>query len=197
MKSEKGLSSTYVEDSPFKAMISEIGLKRLLKYFLFGLWDSVFRLLPYSPLRVLWLKIGGADVAWSSVVDRVNFINLDRTGLVGLKIGKKAFLGCATIIDLAGRVTVEDHATISPGAALLSHFSVGFSDHPLIRMYPKKVEFVAVKQGAFIGVHATILSGVAVGERAVVGAGAVVTKNVPNDTLAAGVPSKLIKKLRI
>lgn len=177
-------------------MLAEIGLKRLFKYFTFGLWDNVFRVLPYSPLRILWMKIGGADVSWSAIVDRVNFLNLDRSGLFGLKIGNKAFLGCTTIIDLAGRVTIEDHATISPGAALLSHFSVGFKDHPLIKLYPKKVEFVTVKKGAFIGVHATILSGVTIGERAVVGAGAVVTTDVPNDTLVVGVPAKITKKLR-
>lgn len=177
-------------------MLAELGLKRLLKYLIFGLWDSVFRVLPYSPLRVLWMKIGGARVAWSAVIDRVNFLNLDRAGLSGLRIGKKAFLGCEAIIDLAGRVTIEDHATISPGTALLSHFSVGFSDHPLVKVYPKKVEFVTVKQGAFIGVHATILSGITVGERAVVGAGAVVTKNVPNDTLVVGIPAKSVKLLR-
>lgn len=177
-------------------MLSEIGLKRLLEYLVFGLWDSVFRLLPYSPLRVLWMKIGGADVSWSAVVDRVNFVNLDRTGLSGLQVGKKAFLGCATIIDLAGRVTIEDHATISPGVAMLSHFSVGFKDHPLIKVYPKKVGFVMVKQGAFIGVHATILSGVTIGERAVVGAGAVVTKNVSSDTVVVGVPAREKRRLK-
>lgn len=142
------------------------------------------------------MKIGGADVSWSAVVDRVNFLNLDRTGLSGLKIGNKAFLGCATIIDLAGRVIIEEHVTISPGAALLSHFSVGFRDHPLVKMYPKKVEFVTVKQGAFIGVHATVLSGVTIGERAVVGAGAVVTKDVPDDTLVVGIPAVVKKTFR-
>src|SRR3989344_6044578 len=137
-------------------MLHEIGLRRLVKYFIFGLWDAVFRVLPYSPFRILWMKIGGADVSWSAVVDRVNFLNLDRTGLSGFSSGKKTFLGCTAIVDLAGRVTIEDHATISPGVALLSHFSIGFSDHPLVKIYPKKVEFATVKKGAFIGVHATI-----------------------------------------
>lgn len=176
-------------------MFNELGASRLIKYLFFGLWDSVFRILPYAPMRTLWLTLFGATVEWSAVIDRVNFINLDRTGLSGLKIGRKAFIGCGTILDLAGTITIEDHATISPGAAILSHFSVGFKDHPLLTLYPKKVEFVTIKEGAFIGVHATILSGVTVGTRAVVGAGAVVTKSVPHDTLVVGVPA-VIKKIR-
>lgn len=52
-----------------------------------------------------------------------------------------------------------------------------------------------VKNGASIGSSSTILCGVTVGENAIVGAGAVVTKNVPANTVVAGVPAKVIKKL--
>ena len=51
-----------------------------------------------------------------------------------------------------------------------------------------------VKQGASIGSSATILCGVTIGEHAVVGAGAVVTKDVPAHATVAGVPAKVIKK---
>lgn len=52
-----------------------------------------------------------------------------------------------------------------------------------------------VKNGASIGSSSTILCGVTVGENAIVGAGAVVTKDVPPNTIVAGVPAKVIKKL--
>lgn len=52
-----------------------------------------------------------------------------------------------------------------------------------------------VKKGASIGSSATIMCGITVGENAVVGAGAVVTKDVPPNTIVAGVPAKVIKKL--
>ena len=48
------------------------------------------------------------------------------------------FLGTGSIIDLAGKIEIGNHATVSPGAIILSHLSVGFSDHPLIKSYPKK-----------------------------------------------------------
>ena len=52
-----------------------------------------------------------------------------------------------------------------------------------------------IKRGAWIGAGAIILPNVTIGERAVVGAGAVVTKDVPPYTVVAGVPAKEIKKL--
>ena len=52
-----------------------------------------------------------------------------------------------------------------------------------------------VKKGASIGSSATILCGITVGERAIIGAGSVVTKDVAPDTIVAGVPAKAIKKV--
>jgi len=52
-----------------------------------------------------------------------------------------------------------------------------------------------IKNGASIGSSSTILCGVTVGENAIVGAGAVVTKDVPANTVVAGVPAKVIKKI--
>jgi acetyltransferase-like isoleucine patch superfamily enzyme len=53
-----------------------------------------------------------------------------------------------------------------------------------------------VKQGASIGSNATIICGVTIGERAIVGAGSVVTKNVPADTIVAGNPARVMKKAK-
>ncbi|MEO8209290.1 MAG: acyltransferase [bacterium] len=58
-----------------------------------------------------------------------------------------------------------------------------------------KVEETFVKNGASIGSSATIMCGVTIGERAIVGAGAVVTKDVQPDTVVGGVPAKVIKRL--
>jgi acetyltransferase-like isoleucine patch superfamily enzyme len=54
---------------------------------------------------------------------------------------------------------------------------------------------VVIRNGAFVGGHSTILKGVTIGERAVVGAGSVVTGNVPPDEIWAGNPAKFIRKL--
>lgn len=54
---------------------------------------------------------------------------------------------------------------------------------------------VVIKQGAFIGAHSIILKGLVIGTRSVVGAGSVVTKNVPDDEIWAGNPARFIKKI--
>jgi len=57
------------------------------------------------------------------------------------------------------------------------------------------VEETYIKKGASIGSSATIMCGITVGENSIVGAGAVVTKSVPPNTVVAGVPAKVIKEL--
>ncbi|GAB6282675.1 MAG: acyltransferase [Ignavibacterium sp.] len=59
-----------------------------------------------------------------------------------------------------------------------------------------KVVETFIKKGASIGSSSTIMCGVTVGENAIVGAGAVVTKNVPANTIVAGVPAKVIRKTK-
>jgi acetyltransferase-like isoleucine patch superfamily enzyme len=55
---------------------------------------------------------------------------------------------------------------------------------------------VSIGNGAWVGARVTILAGVTIGEYAVIGAGAVVTRDVPPRCLAAGVPAKVLKQLR-
>ena len=174
---------------------AEIGPIRLIKYLAFGFWELIFHLLPYSPLRVFWLKLGGAQIAWSAIIDRVNFFNLDRVGLSGLKIGRDCFIGCQATIDLAGKVILEDQVTLANNVVILSHISVGFNDHPLIKKYPKKTFTTTIKSGSFIGANATILPGVTIGKNSMIATGSVVTKNIPPKSLAAGNPSVIKKKI--
>jgi len=58
-----------------------------------------------------------------------------------------------------------------------------------------KVEETFVKKGASIGSSSTIMCGVTIGERAVVGAGAVVTKDVPPNAVVAGVPARILRSI--
>lgn len=73
--------------------------------------------------------------------------------------------------------------------------NVGFSDHPLQKRYPTKEASVCIRKGAYIGTGAIILPGVTVGREAVIAAGAVVTKDVPDRTMVAGVPAKRKKRI--
>jgi len=177
-------------------MLKEVGIKRLVKYFFTELWYGIFLLLPYSPLRIWWLKLGGAKIGKNCFVDRVCLMNLDRTGLAGLTLGNNCYLGPLVLLDLAGKISLGDQVTISAKATILSHHSVGWSNHPLLRFYPKKVELTRLKNGVVIGVGAIILPGVAIGRNSLVAAGAVVNTNLPVQIMAAGVPAVVKKKLK-
>ncbi|MEK7513333.1 MAG: acyltransferase [Patescibacteria group bacterium] len=176
-------------------ILTEIGFNRLAKYFFFGLWEIIFKLLPYSPLRTWWLKLGGAKIGPNCVFSTAEFINLDRTGLKGLSLGKDCFIGHGVLLDLAGRLTLESQVTVAARSIILSHHSVGFSDHPLVRFYPKKILHTVIRSGSVIGVSSIILPGIVVGKNSLVAAASLVNHNVPNNVMVAGVPAQVKKKL--
>lgn len=82
---------------------------------------------------------------------------------------------------------IEDNVFIGPNAT--------FTNDPLPRskQYPEQFSTITVKQGASIGANATILPGLTIGEHAMVGAGAVVTKNVPDRAVVVGNPAQIIR----
>lgn len=171
----------------------EVGFKRIAKYILFSFWQFIFDLLPFSPLRIWWLKLWGAHVGSNTVIDKVDFVNLDRTGLSGLTVGQRCFLGRGALLDLAGQITLGDWVIISPRTVILSHVSVGFKTHPLYKKLPPQTGHTRLNTGCFIGANTTIIHGVTVGAKSIIAAGSVVIQNIPPQVLAAGIPA-IIKK---
>ena len=92
-------------------------------------------------------------------------------------------------------VTVEDHVFIGHGVVFIndSYPRATRTDGSLQTEADWKVETTLVKKGASIGSGATILANVTIGEDAIVGAGSVVTKNVPANTIVAGNPAKIFR----
>jgi acetyltransferase-like isoleucine patch superfamily enzyme len=92
-------------------------------------------------------------------------------------------------------VTVEDHVFIGHGVVFIndSYPRATGPDGSLQTEADWKVETTLVKKGASIGSGATILANVTIGEDAIVGAGSVVTKNVPANTIVAGNPAKIFR----
>lgn len=88
-------------------------------------------------------------------------------------------------------IRIEDHVYLTRGAVVLAHFSPTVPQLPMIKGVLTRP--VHIKRGAHIGVNAIILPGVVVGECALVGAGAVVTKDVPDGMFVAGNPARVIK----
>jgi maltose O-acetyltransferase len=91
-------------------------------------------------------------------------------------------------------IEIEDDVGISRGVTIVAHFATT----DFLRQYIGGTKFgkVHIKRGAVIGTHAIILPGVTIGEGAIIGAGAVVTKDVPPFCIAAGNPAKVIRDIK-
>lgn len=108
-----------------------------------------------------------------------------------IKLGKNVFINHAcSFLDIGG-ITIDDEVQIGPRVNLTSE------NHPLdpsdrTTLIPRPI---LIKRNAWIGAGATILPGVTIGENAVVAAGAVVSRDVPPNTVVAGIPAKVVKTL--
>ena len=107
------------------------------------------------------------------------------------KIGKNIFINFdCTFLDLGG-ITIEDGVLIAPKVNLLSE------GHPLSlhNRHDLVPGHIHIKKNAWIGANATVLPGVTIGENAIVAAGAVVSKDVPDNVVVGGIPAKVIRDI--
>lgn len=89
----------------------------------------------------------------------------------------------------AGGLVIEDGVMISLNCTIATN------NHDVYDRAVITCKLVRIKKNAWLGVNVTILPGVTIGENAVVGAGAVVTKDVPDNAVVVGTPAKIIKYL--
>lgn len=138
-------------------------------------------------IRQLLIEITEAQIDASSTVLMPFHINLG----IFTCIGKNVFINHdCSFLDIGG-ITIEDDVLIGPKVSLITE------GHPLNPSERKAllVKPIVIKRNAWIGIGATILPGVTVGENAVVAAGAVVSKDVQANTVVAGIPAKFIKSI--
>ena len=118
---------------------------------------------------------------------------------MGCHVGKGCFIGDHVKIDSghADMITLEDGVSIAGGTRLLCHqrdffnYYVG-SDYNKLGYIVKPI---VLKKGCLIGMESFVLPGVTVGEGAIVGAGSLVTKDIPAWTIATGRPAKVVKEI--
>jgi acetyltransferase-like isoleucine patch superfamily enzyme len=136
------------------------------------------------------VEIGDNVAIWNYVVIGDNTKIGDGT-LIGsfCDIGKDVVLG--------KKCNIQAHVTISNGCALGDNVFIAPNSSLLNDKYPKSPFLTPpiIKEGAAIGGGVTILPDVTVGEKAVIGGGSVVTKNVPPRTVSTGCPAKVIMTL--
>ncbi len=94
-------------------------------------------------------------------------------------------------VQLWDGVTVEDNVCIGPNATFTNDL------YPRSKNKDWKLRKTVIKKGASIGANATILCGVTIGENAMIGAGSVVTKDVPSGELWLGNPAAFVRKIEV
>lgn len=136
-------------------------------------------------IRDLLSQITGTEIDESTIVFTPLYINYGKH----TKIGKNVFINFDCVFLDLGGITIEDNVLIAPKVSLLSE------GHPISPADRQSLVpgHIHIKKNAWIGANATILPGVTIGENAVVAAGAVVSKDVPDNTVVGGVPAKVIK----
>lgn len=106
-----------------------------------------------------------------------------------ITIGKDVLVNRNVLFMARGGITIEDHAMIAADASIITNNHDPY-DRRLLPCKP-----VLIREGAWIGAHAIVLPGVCIGRYAIVGAGSVVTKDVPDYGVAAGNPARVIRML--
>ena len=120
-------------------------------------------------------------------------------------IGNNCNINCQVFIE--NDVIIGNNVTIKPGVQIWDGLriednvfigpNVTFTNdrYPRSKQYPEEFQRTFIKKGASIGANATVLGGITIGENALIGAGSVVTKNVPENELWVGNPARKIKNI--
>ena len=149
-----------------------------------------------------------ADVKLGKKVKLSKFVNL-----YGCEIGDETKIGAFVEIQknasVGRRCKISSHTFICEGVTIEDNVFIGHGVMFINDSYPRataasgalqteadwKVEKTIIKKGASIGTGATILANLCVGENAIVGAGAVITKDVPPNTIVVGNPARIVRQI--
>lgn len=111
------------------------------------------------------------------------------TGWGRIRIGDRVFINSGAVVFSAAEVTIGNDVALANEAYLMDSDSHGVEGRPV------KEAPIRIGDGSWIGARAIILPGVTIGRRCLIAAGAVVSRDVPDDTLVAGNPARVVRPL--
>lgn len=118
---------------------------------------------------------------------------------MGAKVGKGVFIGDHVHFDQnhSNLITLEDNAHIASGTRILCHQRnlKGYCKGDDYAKLGYRLGPVTLKKGSLVGMESFVMPGVTIGEGAIIGAGSLVTKDIPAWTIATGRPAKVIKEI--
>jgi acetyltransferase-like isoleucine patch superfamily enzyme len=140
-----------------------------------------------SEVKSILGQITGSEIDETTTVFTPLHINYGRH----TTIGKNVFINFDCVFLDLGGITIEDNVLIAPKVSLLSE------GHPVTPRTRATLTtgHIHIKKNAWIGAGAIIMQGVTIGENAIVAAGAVVSNDVPDNTIVGGIPAKTIKEI--
>lgn len=111
-----------------------------------------------------------------------------------ITLGNNVYIGPHSVLFGAGEIEIGNDVLISPNVTITSHQHTYANISKPIREQTTIFGKVVIKDDVWIGSNAVILPSITIGKGAVIGAGAVVTKNIPPFCIATGVPAEVVKK---
>ena len=112
----------------------------------------------------------------------------------GLWIGDRSSIGCDGFIGCSGRIAIGSDVMMGPGVRIFSE-NHAFDDlSRSIKSQGVSRSFVEIGDNCWIASGVTITAGVTIGSGVVIAAGSVVTRDIPNDSVAGGVPARVLRK---
>lgn len=149
-----------------------------------------------GPILSYVARCGGAKLGVGTIFDGHFLVTNPVTGdLRNFQTGVGCYIGPDVMVDLVKHVRLGDHVALSGRVILLTHADPGPGGYLERNFYPRKAEAIEIGDDVWIGAGAIILPGVRIGRAAVVAAGSVVTKDIPDHTVVAGIPARIIKHL--
>jgi len=140
------------------------------------------------------LRMFGAQIGDGTVFQSPVFLNAaGRVDYSNLRIGNDCHVGKNVLLDLRGVINIDDRVTISMGTSIITHLDVGRSR--LSQLFGPRLEQVRIEDDCYLGANVCVLPDVHIGKCCLIGAGAVVTKDIPERSLAVGMPARVVRKL--
>lgn len=143
--------------------------------------------------EVLSPRVGEGTVVWQNTVV-----------LEGATVGSECNLNCFCFVEndvhIGNRVTVKSGVYLWDGMTVEDEVFIGpnatFTNHrdPRSKKPPSKFDRIVLKKGCSVGANATVIGPCTVGVNALVAAGAVVTKDVPDNVVVAGNPARILRQ---